>query len=242
VTVEPAGEGPAARILVVEDEPRFRRFLSVSLGARGYRVLEAGDAASAIRVAAEHAPDLVLLDLGLPDADGMEVLRRLREWSEVPVVVLSAREREGQKVEALDAGADDYLTKPFGAGELMARVRVALRHAGRFGAGPGDSVFRTGDLEVDRAARRVTVRGRPVHCTPIEYRLLQTLVRHAGRVVTHRILLEAVWGPHGAEQMHTLRVHMAALRRKIEEDPARPGLLVTEAGVGYRLDDGGGRE
>ena len=230
-------EGPGALVLVVEDEARFRRFVKVSLEGRGYRVLEAGDAAAGIRMAAEYAPELVLLDLGLPDADGLDVVRRLREWTDVPVIVVSAREKEGQKVEALDVGADDYLTKPFGVGELLARMRVALRHAGRWGTGRGKSLFRAGDLEVDLAKRRVAVRGEEVRLTPLEYRLLQTLVQHAGKVVTHRQILQQVWGPGCLEQTHYLRVHMTNLRRKIEADPARPRLLLTEAGVGYRLEE-----
>jgi two-component system KDP operon response regulator KdpE len=184
--------------------------------------------------AATRKPDLVILDLGLPDLDGVEVVRRLREWSAVPVIVLSARAREQDKIAALDAGADDYLTKPFGAGELLARLRVALRHAASRGA-PGEPEFRMGDLAVDLAARRVQLGGAELHLTPIEYRLLAALVRHAGLVVTHRQLLRDVWGPAYAEHTHTLRVHMAGLRRKIEREPAQPRYLLTELGVGYRL-------
>jgi two-component system KDP operon response regulator KdpE len=176
----------------------------------------------------------VILDLGLPDLDGVEVVRRLREWSTVPVIVLSARTREQDKIAALDAGADDYLTKPFGAGELLARLRVALRHAASRGA-PGEPAFRVGELAVDLVARRVQLAGVEVHLTPIEYRLLAMLVRHAGLVVTHRQLLRDVWGPAYVEHTHTLRVHMASLRRKIEREPAQPRYLLTELGVGYRL-------
>jgi two-component system KDP operon response regulator KdpE len=227
---------PGPRVLVVEDEARFRRFLRVSLEGRGYEVHEAGTGAEGIRAAAEYAPELVLLDLGLPDMDGIEVVSRLRGWTDVPVLVLSAREREGQKVAALDAGADDYLTKPFGVPELLARMRVALRHAGRFGAGPGRSLFTAGPLAVDLAGRSVTVDGDAVHLTPLEYRILEILVRHAGKVVTHTHLQRTLWGPEARDQGHTLRVHMAHLRRKIEADPARPRLLRTETGVGYRLE------
>jgi two-component system KDP operon response regulator KdpE len=176
----------------------------------------------------------VILDLGLPDLDGVEVVRRLREWSNVPVIILSARAREQDKIAALDAGADDYLTKPFGAGELLARLRVALRHAASRGQA-GEPTFRVGDLEVDLAARRVHLEGAELRLTPIEYRLLAVLVRHAGLVVTHRQLLRDVWGPAYVEHTHTLRVHMASLRRKIEREPARPRYLLTELGVGYRL-------
>ena len=223
-------------ILVVEDEAPMRRFLCSALASHGFRVAEAGTLAQAERVATEVRPVAVLLDLGLPDGDGLELLRRLREWSTAPVIVLSARDRENDKVLALDAGADDYLTKPFGTSELLARIRVALRHAR--GRGPAeDPVLAIGSMRIDQARHELTVGGNPVHLTPIEFRLLALLARHAGKVLTHRQLLHDVWGPDDTHQTHYLRVHMAALRRKIEADPARPRWLMTEAGVGYRLLD-----
>jgi two-component system, OmpR family, KDP operon response regulator KdpE len=225
----------AARILLVEDELPIRRFIRALLMGEGYRVDEAHDGKEAIRSATQQPPELIILDLGLPDSDGLDVLRQLREWSQAPVIILSARDREGQKVAALDAGADDYLTKPFGAGELLARVRVALRHAARIGDEPDSSIFEHGDLKVDLGARRVIVRGNEVKLTPLEYKLLTTLVRHAGKVLTHGTLLKEVWGPHQMRETHYLRVFMASLRRKIELDPAQPLHLLTEQGVGYRL-------
>ncbi|HET9042224.1 MAG TPA: response regulator [Burkholderiales bacterium] len=225
---------PRHSVVVVEDDPQIRRFLRTVLPAEGFDVHEAETGERGLVEAATRKPDLVILDLGLPDLDGVEVVRRLREWSTVPVIILSARAREQDKVAALDAGADDYLTKPFGAGELLARLRVALRHAVSRGQ-PGEPSFRVGDLEVDLAARRVRLAGAEAHLTPIEYRLLTALVRHAGLVVTHRQLLRDVWGPAYVEHTHTLRVHMAGLRRKIEDEPARPRYLLTELGVGYRL-------
>jgi two-component system KDP operon response regulator KdpE len=224
----------APLILVIEDEPGIRRFLRVTLASNGYRTAEASCAEDGLKRAALERPDLVVLDLGLPDRDGMDVLRDLREWSTVPLLVLTARESETSKVEALDAGADDYLTKPFGAAELLARIRVALRHALRASA-PPDPVFVTGDLRVDLAARVVAVAGQEVHLTPIEFRLLATLVKHAGKVLTHRQLLNAGWGPEYGFEAHYLRVYMAQLRRKIERTPAQPRYLRTEPGVGYRL-------
>ncbi len=221
-------------ILLIEDEPGIRRFLRVTLASNGYRVSEAACAEDGLKHAASDRPDLVVLDLGLPDRDGMEVLKELREWNAVPVIVLTARDVEKAKVEALDAGADDYLTKPFGAGELLARIRVALRHALRATA-PQDPIFTTGDLKVDLAARVVTVSGKEVHLTPIEFRLLATLVKHAGKVLTHRQLLNAGWGPEYGFEAHYLRVYMAQLRRKLEVDTANPRYLRTEPGVGYRL-------
>ena len=221
-------------VLVVDDEPPLRRFLRATLPAHGYRLIEAGNAREGMMEVSTRAPDVVLLDLGLPDLDGIEVVRRLREWSRVPIVVLSARDRERDKIEALDAGADDYLTKPFGTGELLARIRVALRHAS---AGERDDpVFRSGELEIDFAAYRVKVGEREVRLTRTEFRLLAFLAKHAGKVLTHRQLLREIWGPHAIEQSHYLRVYMAQLRHKIEEDPARPRWLLTETGVGYRLD------
>ncbi len=221
-------------ILLIEDEPGIRRFLRVTLTSNGYRVSEAACAEDGLKHAASDRPDLIVLDLGLPDRDGMEVLKELREWNAVPVIVLTARDVEKAKVEALDAGADDYLTKPFGAAELLARIRVALRHALKASA-PQDPVFITGELRVDLAARIVTVSGEEVHLTPIEFRLLATLVKHAGKVLTHRQLLNAGWGPEYGFEAHYLRVYMAQLRRKIETTPAQPRYLRTEPGVGYRL-------
>jgi two-component system KDP operon response regulator KdpE len=226
-------QGPL--VLVVEDEPPMRRFLRAALGARGFRVLEAATAAEATLLASGHNPDLVLLDLGLPDLDGIELVRSLRGWTDKPIVVLSARGREEDKVEALDAGADDYLTKPFGVNELLARLRVALRHAERGEAAPPVMTF--GGVSIDLARREVRRGDTPIHLTPTEYKLLVLLARHAGKVLTHRQILKEVWGPNAVEQTHYVRVHMAELRKKIEEDPARPKLLMTEAGVGYRLRD-----
>ncbi len=221
-------------ILVVEDEPQVMRFLRTTLAGHGYRVLEAASGGQALVEASTRLPDVILLDLGLPDLDGIEVTRRVREWSPVPIIVISARGRENDKVQALDAGADDYLTKPFGVEELLARIRVALRNAARAAAGPGP-VFRAGELVVDLAARSVSVAGRDVHLTRTEYNLLATLVKYAGKVVTHQQLLREVWGPGAVTQSHYLRVYMGQLRHKLERDPARPQYLQTELGVGYRL-------
>jgi two-component system KDP operon response regulator KdpE len=221
--------------VVIEDDPQIRRFLRTTLPTEGFDVFEAETGERGLVEAATRKPDVVILDLGLPDIDGTEVIRRLREWSQVPIVILSARTREQEKVAALDAGADDYLVKPFSIGELMARLRVALRHSSaRAGAG-NEPAFTVGDLKVDLAARRVSLGERNLRLTPIEYRLLALLVKHAGMVVTHRQLLRDVWGPAHVEQVHTLRVHMAELRRKIERDPAQPRYLLTELGIGYRL-------
>jgi two-component system KDP operon response regulator KdpE len=224
-------------VLLIEDEIEIRRFLRATLGAHGYKLIEATTGEEGLRLAASHQPELVILDLGLPDLDGLTVARRLREWSPVPIIVLSARGQEGDKIAALDAGADDYVTKPFGVGELTARMRVALRHAARGEGDRAESIFEAGALRVDQAARRVTVDGHEVHLTALEYRLLQTLVRHAGKVVTHRQLLQTVWGPTFTDQNHYIRVYMHQLRNKIEPDPARPRYLRTEQGVGYRLSD-----
>jgi two-component system KDP operon response regulator KdpE len=211
----------------------IRRFLRATLGSHGYRLHEAETGEDGLIEAASRQPDVVILDLGLPDVDGLQVIRRLREWSKVPIIVLSARGQEGDKVAALDAGADDYVSKPFAVGELLARLRVALRHAA---AGEsGEPTFTVGDLTVDQIKRQVRVDGREVHLTPIEYRLLTLLVRHSGRVVSQRQLLKEVWGPGQTEQTHYLRVYMGTLRRKLEKDPARPRYLLTEPGVGYRL-------
>lgn len=226
---------PASRILVVEDEPQMRRFLRATLSGHGHSVTEAGSAAEGISLAIQYAPDIVLLDLGLPDRDGLEVTRRLREWSQVPILVISARGREQDKVEALDAGADDYLTKPFGTHELLARIRVALRHAARGAPSAEDPKIALGDIVVDPVKRQVLRRGAEVHLTPIEYRLLLLLARNAGRVLTHRQILREVWGPGHATQTEYLRVYMLQLRRKLEDIPARPRLILTEPGVGYRL-------
>lgn len=223
-------------ILVVEDEVPMRRFLCSALTSHGFRVTEAGTLAQAERAATSARPAAILLDLGLPDGDGLTLLRTLREWSTAPVIVLSARDREDDKVRALDAGADDYLTKPFGTSELLARIRVALRHA-RGQHTPDDPMLAIGPIAIDQARHVVTVEGAEVHLTPIEFRLLALLARHTGKVMTHRQLLNEVWGPGNAHQTHYLRVHMAALRRKLETDPARPRWLTTEAGIGYRLKD-----
>jgi two-component system KDP operon response regulator KdpE len=221
-------------ILLVEDEPQMRRFLRVTLGSQGFRLVESETGADGVAQAAARTPDVVLLDLGLPDMDGLEVTRRIREWSQVPLIVLSARGQEDDKIRALDAGADDYLTKPFGARELLARIRVALRHSARL-AGKTEPVFSEGELSVDLAKRTVTLAGEEVHLTPIEYKLLVLLVQNAGRVLTHRQLLREVWGPNAVEQTQYLRVYMNQLRHKLEREPARPRLLQTEPGVGYRL-------
>jgi two-component system, OmpR family, KDP operon response regulator KdpE len=228
---------PAPLVLLIEDEAQMRRFLRTALAANDYRLVEAETAREGLAQAASRNPDVILLDLGLPDRDGLEVARELREWSGAPIIVLSARGREEDKVKALDLGADDYLTKPFGVDELLARIRVALRHASATPGAPPEPVFEAGDLRVDRAARRVWRSGQEVHLTPTEYKLLITLIRHAGKVLTHRQLLKEVWGANYANQSHYVRVYMAQLRQKIEADPARPRLLITEPGVGYRLRD-----
>lgn len=224
---------PPPVIVLIEDEPQIRRFLRATLGAQGYRLHEATSAEDGLIEAAARQPDVVILDLGLPDLDGLEVIRRLREWSHVPIIVLSARGQERDKVAALDAGADDYVSKPFAVGELLARLRVALRHAA--GGESGEPTFAVGGLRVDQVKRHVQLDGKDVHLTPIEYRLLTALVKHAGRVLSQRHLLKEVWGPAHTDQAHYLRVYMGALRRKLERDPARPRYLLTEAGVGYRL-------
>jgi two-component system KDP operon response regulator KdpE len=228
-----ATDGPL--ILLVEDEPQLRRYLRVTLAPHGYRVLEAVNAQEGETLAASHQPDLILLDLGLPDLDGLELCRRLREWFTAPIIVVSARGMEGDKIQALDQGADDYLTKPFGTGELLARIRVALRHRTHGEAAQETPVFALGNWQVDQARREVTVGGQPVHLTPNEYKLLTTLVKHAGKVLTHHQLLKEVWGGVQGAQPHYLRVYMAQLRHKLEADPTRPRHLLTEPGVGYRL-------
>ncbi|HEY8378295.1 MAG TPA: response regulator [Nannocystis sp.] len=225
-------QGPL--VLIVEDEAPLRRFLRAALVAQNYRLVEAETAAEGLQRATEHNPDIVLLDLGLPDGDGLDVTSRLREWTRVPIIVLSARGQERDKVQALDAGADDYLTKPFGTSELLARIRVALRRVAE--RTPNEEpIVALGDVTVDLARRLVTRAGKPVHLTPHEYKLLTTLLKYAGKVVTHKQLLKEVWGPQAVSQTHYLRVYMAQLRQKLEADPARPRYLTTEPGVGYRL-------
>jgi two-component system KDP operon response regulator KdpE len=224
---------PRPVVVLIEDEPQIRRFLRTVLPEHGYALFEADTGKRGLVEAAVRKADVVILDLGLPDMDGVEVVRRLREWTQMPVIVLSARAQETDKVAALDAGADDYVTKPFGVGELLARLRAALRRASR--GEEGSQVFEHGPLKIDLAARRVLLAGSEVHLTPIEYRLLAVLVRHAGKVLTHRQLLKEVWGPSHVEHCHYLRIYMAQLRKKLEENPARPRFLLTEAGVGYRL-------
>jgi two-component system KDP operon response regulator KdpE len=223
------------RVLLVDDELPIRKFVGAALAGANYQLDEAGTGEQALRQATQSPPDLVILDLGLPDMDGQDVIRRLREWLVAPIIVLSARDEDQQKIVALDNGADDYLTKPFSTGELLARVRVALRHANQTGEEVGKTSFEYNDLKVDLAARRVFVAGTEVHLTPLEYKLVTTLVRNAGKVLTHRYLLKEVWGPHQVEETHYLRVFMANLRRKLEPDSARPRYLLTEQGVGYRL-------
>ncbi len=225
-------QGPL--ILIIEDEQPIRRFLRTTLVNHGYKLVEATTAQEGLAQAASRPPDLVILDLGLPDLDGLEVIRQLREWTTLPIIILSARGQESDKVAALDSGADDYLTKPFGVGELLARIRVLLRHAARVGE-KEEPLFTTGDLKVDLAKRQVWVGDQEIHLTPIEYKLLTVLIRYAGKVVTHRELLKQVWGPGYAEESQYLRVYMTQLRHKLEADPARPRYLTTELGVGYRL-------
>jgi two-component system KDP operon response regulator KdpE len=229
----PGVSPPSPVVVLIEDEPQIRRFLRATLGSSGYRLHEATSGEDGLVEAATRQPDVVILDLGLPDIDGLQVIRRLREWSTVPIIVLSARGQEGDKVAALDAGADDYVSKPFAVGELLARLRVALRHAAV--GESGEPTFTVAGLRVDQVKRLVQMDGKDVHLTPIEYRLLTTLVRHAGRVVSQRQLLKDVWGPAHTDQTHYLRVYMGTLRRKLEQDPARPRYLLTEPGVGYRL-------
>jgi two-component system, OmpR family, KDP operon response regulator KdpE len=222
-------------ILLIEDEPQMRRFLRITLQGHGYRLIETPTGQEGLMQATTRNPDVVLLDLGLPDMDGIEVAKRFREWSEVPIIVISARGQEEEKIKALDEGADDYLTKPFGAGELLARIRVALRHRALHHAGQNEAVFILDDLRVDLVKRQVFLKDNEVHLTPIEYSLLSVLIKNAGRVVTHTQLLKEVWGPVYAAQTHYLRVYMAQLRRKLETDAARPRFLINEPGVGYRL-------
>jgi two-component system, OmpR family, KDP operon response regulator KdpE len=227
--------GVPAQVLVIEDEDAIRRFLRAGLQAQGYHYIEAGSGGDGITQAATRPPDVILLDLGLPDLDGLAVVRRIREWSDVPIIVLTARGQERDKVDALDGGADDYVTKPFSMPELLARMRVALRHRAGVGSHDEASAIELGTLHVDLARRRVSIAGVPVQLTPIEYRLLTTLARHAGRVLTHEFLLREVWGKAYTTQHHYLRVYMAQLRHKLEPDPSQPRLLMTETGVGYRM-------
>lgn len=220
-----------ARVLVVDDERPIRRFLQASLSGQ-YQVIEAANGVEAIKAVVNDQPDLIILDLGLPDIDGVDVTRRLREWTQIPIIIVSVREQEAEKIRALDAGADDYLTKPFGAAELMARIRVALRHSPQLETEP---IFTQDDLSVDLAQRIVSVSGQETLLTPTEYDILRTLIEHVGKVVTHRQLLRMVWGPAYEEETHLLRVNVSNLRRKIEKDPAKPRHVITEPGVGYRI-------
>jgi two-component system KDP operon response regulator KdpE len=226
---------PKGLILLIEDEPQMLRLLRIILQSQGYSLVESSTGQEGLMQAATRAPDVILLDLGLPDIDGLEVTRRLREWSDVPIIVISAREQEQDKIKALDAGADDYLTKPFGAGELIARIRVAMRHKALREAGQHESIFTLGNLRVDLARRQVFLNEKEVHLTPIEYKLLTVLIKNAGKVLTHRQLLKEVWGPPYLTETQYLRVYMTQLRHKLEADPARPSFLINEPGVGYRL-------
>ncbi len=221
-------------VIVIEDELPIRRFLRTALTNHGYQFIEAANAQEGMAQVSTRNPDLIILDLGLPDLDGLEVIRQLREWTKLPILILSARGQESDKVIALDAGADDYLTKPFGVGELLARIRVILRHVAQDGDSE-KSLFTTGDLKVDLGLRQVWVGENEIHLTPIEYKLLIALIRYAGKVVTHHQLLNEVWGPAYANESQYLRVYMTQLRHKLEADPTRPRYLTTEIGVGYRL-------
>lgn len=220
-------------VLVIEDEQPIRRFLKASLTNEGYRVVEASTGEEGLKLAVQQPPDLVVLDLGLPGMDGQEVLRQLREWLKAPILILSARDQEQQKIAALDGGADDYVTKPFGVGELLARMRTALRHANPVGA--ESSEIKIGDLRVDLAARLVFRGSNPIHFTPLEYKLLTTMLKNSGKVLTHRYLLREVWGPQDSQENHYLRVFVANLRRKLEDDPTQPRFILTEQGIGYRF-------
>ena len=222
-------------ILLIEDEPQMQRFLRIVLQGQGYCFIEAQTGQEGLVQAATRSPDIILLDLGLPDIDGLEVTRRLREWSDIPIIVLSAREQEQDKIKALDAGADDYLTKPFGAGELLARIRVAIRHKVMRQSTTGEPVFILDNLRVDMSRRQVFLNEQEVHLTPIEYKLLTVLIQNAGKVVTHSQLLKEVWGPSYSKETQYLRVYMTQLRHKLELDPARPRFLINEPGIGYRL-------
>jgi two-component system KDP operon response regulator KdpE len=221
------------KVMVVDDEPAILRFLKPALEANGYDVSAAASVEDATRRIAREPPDIVVLDLGLPDGDGKDVIRRVRQWSNVPIVVLSARDREAEKIEALDIGADDFINKPFGVGELMARLRAALRH--RTPLQPESAIMRIGELELDTDRRRVTRKGAEIKLTPREFDLLALLARHAGKVMTHKQLLTAVWGPAHAQDTQYLRVYIGQLRQKIEDDPEEPAIVLTELGIGYRL-------
>jgi two-component system, OmpR family, KDP operon response regulator KdpE len=226
---------PDPIVVLIEDEPQIRRFLRATLTGQGYRLFEAATGADGLVEVGSRQPDVVIVDLGLPDMDGVEVIRRLREWTAVPIIVLSARGQERDKVTALDAGADDYVSKPFGASELLARIRVALRHTAGASHEADEAAFKVGELQVDRLRRHVSLGSAEVRLTPTEYKLLTTLIRHAGKVVTHQQLLREVWGPAHTDQSHYVRIYMAHLRHKLEAEPARPRYLLTEPGVGYRL-------
>jgi two-component system KDP operon response regulator KdpE len=226
---------PDPIVVLIEDEPQIRRFLRATLSGQGYRLFEAATGADGIVEVGSRQPDVVIIDLGLPDMDGVTVIRRLREWTAVPIIVLSARGQERDKVTALDAGADDYVSKPFSASELLARIRVALRHTAGASHEGDEAAFKVGDLQVERLLRHDSLDGTEVRLTPTEYKLLTTLIRHAGKVVTHQQLLREVWGPAHTDQAHYVRIYMAHLRHKLETEPARPRYLLTEPGVGYRL-------
>ncbi len=234
-TGAPARHANGARVLVIDDEPEIGRAVRTGLQGAEFSVEWAATGADGMERVAQWRPDVILLDLSLPDIDGVEVCRQLRAWTQTPIIVLSVRSREADKVAALEQGADDYLTKPFGMGELIARIRVALRHVARAASGTGDALMRVGGLEMDLERRLVTVDGREAHLTPTEYEVLKYLMTNAGKVVTHRVLLHAVWGPSYQAEAHYLRVFINQLRRKIEPEPSRPRYLITESGVGYRI-------
>lgn len=227
--------GPNPIVVVIEDDPQMRRFLRTSLRSHGFQVFEADTGSQGIVEAGVRKPEVVILDLGLPDMDGVEVVKAVREWTTLPIIILSARSTEEHKIQALDAGADDYLTKPFGIGELIARIRVALRHSALSSTNASGEVFSTGELRVDLLRRAVFLGEREIRLTPTEYRLLTMLAKHAGKVLTHRQLLTEVWGPAYVDNSHYLRIYMSQLRQKLEADPTKPEYLVTESGVGYRL-------
>jgi len=232
--METAMNQKKSTVLIIEDEPPIRKLLTIMLEGKGYKVVECDNGKEGTRLAASVKPDLILVDLGLPDMDGKEVVEAIRGWSQVPIIVLSAREAEQDKVAALDLGADDYLVKPFGMDELLARIRVALRHAARLNAAE-EPVLTFDALTIDRARRRVLLQGREVHLTPTEYELLQVLASHAGKVLTHQMILRKVWGPNSEQDLPTLRVFITQLRRKVEPDPSRPSYILTEPGIGYRF-------
>jgi two-component system KDP operon response regulator KdpE len=222
-------------IVIIEDDPPIRRFLRTGLRTQDFTIYEASTGKQGIIEAEVRKPDLIILDLGLPDMDGVEVIKAIRSWSTVPIIILSARSNEQNKIDALDAGADDYLTKPFGFGELLARIRVALRHSTRTGAASSSEIFTSGDLSIDLHNRIVTVAGEEIHLTPIQYRLLTVLIKYPGKVLTHQQILKEVWGPSYQENAHYLRIYMSQLRQKLEADPTQPKYLMTESGVGYRF-------